>query len=93
MSNYTTWEQRIKKVTEVEQRITEIFKDHPRTKQEVEYLAELIMECHGVGDITRSAEKALELYKEILSYMEYVHPFSPYEMKKVYAMAKEDWKE
>lgn len=88
-----TWEKQIKKVIEIEQRITEIFKDHPRTKREVEYLAEMIMECHGVGGVSRSREKAFELFREILGYMEYVHPFSPNEMCRMNGLAKEDWKE
>ena len=83
-----TWTQRVNLVVELEQKVSEICKDHPRTRSEIEYLVELIMECHGIGGIVRSQENARTLYKEILGYMNFVHPCSPLEREKLMDLVK-----
>ena len=83
-----TWAQRVNLVVDLEKKVSDICKDHPRTQSEVEYLVELIMECHGIGDIVRSKDNARILYKEILGYMNFVHPCSPLELGKLMDLVK-----
>ena len=70
----------------VRARIEEILTAHPLRDVETDYVAEIVLECHGAGGVTKQIPQAAAEYKWLLDFLESTSRISPAEHKALYRL-------